>query len=76
MIPKSIAPSESRLAGISVSHIRIKAVNNDIGMVMVANSAPRGLPKKIISTPITNKIPKESVCEMVFNVASTSSVRS
>ena len=32
-IPKSIAPNESRLAGISVTFIRIKATSSDSGIV-------------------------------------------
>jgi len=57
IIPKSIAPSDNRLAGILVSHIKIKAISNEIGIVIVASNAPLGLPRKIISTPITSNIP-------------------
>ena len=50
MMPKSIAPSESRLAGMLVRCIRMKAISSDSGMVMATMSAPRTLPRNRIST--------------------------
>ena len=65
MIPKSMAPSDSRLAGMSVSHMRINAISSDRGMVTVASRALLGLPRKIINMASTSRIPKERVCTMV-----------
>ena len=75
-IPKSIAPSESRLAGISVSCIRIKAINRDNGMVSATSNAPRQLPRNRISTSTTSTIPSNRVWETVCKVVSTRLVRS
>ena len=55
-IPKSIAPKESRFAGIFVTCIKIKAINRDKGMVKATNKAPRQLPKNKISTKTTNTL--------------------
>ena len=75
-IPKSIAPNDNRFAGISVTCIRIKAINRDNGMVKATSNAPRQFPKKRISTSTTNTIPSKSVCETVCKVVFTKSVRS
>ena len=76
MIPKSMAPSDRRLAGISVRYIRIKAISKDTGMVIETSNAPRQLPKNKISTITTNAIPIKSVWETVSKVVSTRLVRS
>ena len=70
-IPKSMAPSESRLAGTSVKCIRINATSNDIGMAIATRNAARGLPKKQISTAMTSNIPNSNVCETVCKVVFT-----
>ena len=75
-IPKSIAPSDSRLAGISVIFIRIKAINSDNGIVTATSSAPRQLPRNRINTSTTSSIPSNSVCDTVCSVVLTRSVRS
>ena len=76
MIPKSMAPSDRRLAGISVRCIRIKAISKDTGMVIETSNAPRQLPKNKISTITTNAIPINSVWETVSKVVFTRLVRS
>ncbi|MNK70526.1 hypothetical protein D3C87_899500 [compost metagenome] len=76
IIPKSIAPKDNRLAGISVKCINIKAINNESGMVMATNRAPRQLPRKRISTRMTSTIPSSSVLDTVCRVLSTRLVRS
>ncbi|MNV23120.1 hypothetical protein D3C71_1141220 [compost metagenome] len=76
IIPKSIAPKESKLAGIWVKCIRIKAINKDNGIVMATKSAPRQLPRKIIRTKITKIIPSRRVLETVCRVLSTKLVLS
>ncbi|OAV74270.1 hypothetical protein Barb7_02247 [Bacteroidales bacterium Barb7] len=70
-MPKSTAPSESRLAGISVRYIRMKATSSDRGMVTATSSAPRQLPRKIIRMATTSIIPKNRVWETVRKVVST-----
>ncbi len=76
IIPKSMAPKESRLAGISVKCINIKAISKEIGIVIATKTAPRQLPKNKIKTKTTSPIPSIKVRDTVFNVVSTKSVRS
>ena len=76
IIPKSIAPSDRRLAGISVRCIRIKAISNDTGIVIDTNNAPRQLPRNRISTRNTKAIPISKVWDTVLKVVSTKLVRS
>ena len=76
MMPKSIAPSDSKFAGMLVKRIKINAIRIDSGMVVATISELRGLPKNSISTKITRPMPSTMVCETVFKVVFTSSVRS
>ena len=71
IIPKSIAPNDSRFAGIFVKCIKINAISNAIGIVIATNNAPFQLPRKIIRTMITNVIPSSNVWETVFSVVVT-----
>src|SRR6266508_42822 len=75
-IPKSIAPSESRLAGIPARYIQMKAKSSESGMVSAVSSAARALPRKSNSTPITITNPSTSVRETVLSVLLTRSARS
>ena len=75
-MPKSMAPSDSRLAGMPVRCIRMKATSSEIGMVAATIRALSGLPRKISRIPITRSMPKKSVCSTVLSVVPTSSVRS
>ena len=76
MIPKSIAPKESKFAGMLVTFIKMKAINKEIGIVIATKSAPRQLPNTIIRIRITSPIPSIMVLEIVANVVSTKSVLS
>ena len=72
-IDKEIVPncwrvcSESRLAGMPVIFIRIKANNSEKGMVRVTTSAERKLPSKKIRTMMTMETPSNKVLATVFN---------
>ncbi len=72
MMPKSMAPSDSRLAGILVWYIRMNATTIANGMVMPTISALRGLPRNRMSTISTRPMPSKTVCETLSMVASTS----
>ncbi len=76
MMPKSIAPSDSRLAGILKWCIRMNAVSSDSGIVMATMIAARGLPRNSSSTIDTSVMPSMSVLPTVCTVASTSLLRS
>ena len=76
IIPKSIAPKESKLAGIWVKCMSINAINKDNGIVMATRSAPRQLPRKMMRTKITRIIPSKRVLETVCSVLSTKLVLS
>ena len=61
MMPKSIAPSESRLTEIFVWNIKMNATTIANGMVMPTISALRGLPRKRMSTMSTSPMPENTV---------------
>ena len=60
-IPKSIAPMDRRLAGMSVSHMRINAIMSENGIANATTNALRGFPRKIIRIAMTSIIPKTNV---------------
>ena len=76
MMPKSIAPSESRFAGTLVKRMSTKANNSESGTVRATIRAERTLPRNSRSTSTTSPIPTNKVWETVARVACTSSVRS
>ena len=75
-MPKSMAPRLSRLAGMPVRCIRMKATSREIGMVAATMSALFGLPRKMSRIPMTSSIPNRSVCSTVLRVVPTRFVRS
>ncbi len=76
IIPKSIAPNESKFAGMLVTFININATSREIGIVIATNKAPRQLPNTTIRIRITKPIPSNIVLDIVDNVVSTNSVLS
>ncbi len=76
MMPKSIAPSDSRLAGMCDSRMAMKAISRDRGITVATISALRGLPRKRIKTRMTRPMPSIMVRDTVASVVRTSSVRS
>ncbi len=68
MIPKSIAPSESRFAGMFVRCMHMNANRSDSGMVSAMSSAPRMLPTNSSTTTVTRMSPSDKVREMVWTV--------
>ena len=65
IMPKSMAPNDSKLAGISVTCIRRKAMRSANGIVNATNSAPRQLLRNKMSTSTTSIIPSNRVCDTV-----------
>ncbi len=59
MMPKSMAPSDSRLAEIPLWYIRMKATTIANGTVMPTINALRGLPRKRMRTMSTRPMPDE-----------------
>ncbi len=75
-MPKSMAPSDSRLAGIFAWCMKMKASSSAMGMVSATISAARGLPRKTSSTRVTTIRPSARVLPTVWVVRSISVVRS
>ena len=75
-MPKSMAPSDSRLAGTPLTFISTKAMSSASGMVMATMRAPRRLRRKSISTTMTSSMPTSRVCDTVFKVSPTKLVLS
>ena len=75
-MPKSIAPSESRFAGILKWCMQMKAVSSASGIVTATINAARGLPRYSSSTSVTSSMPSSSVLPTVCRVACTSELRS
>ena len=61
MMPKSIAPNESRLAGTFVKCMHMNANRRDSGIVSAMRSAPRTLPTNSRTTIVTSVRPSRSV---------------
>ena len=76
MMPKSIAPSEIRLAGVSLTFIRMNAPHSASGILIAAMIAALKFPRKKISTRKTSAIPMVRFSITVCSVVSTSEVRS
>ncbi len=75
-MPKSIAPSESRLAAIPISCIPRAAKSIAMGMVAATSRPARRLPSKRNRTAMTSRAPAVKLCLTVWITWSTSSVRS
>ncbi len=65
MIPKSIAPSDNKLAGMPVSRMRIKANKSANGIVSATTNADRMLPRKKIKMITTMETPANKVSPTV-----------
>lgn len=76
MMPKSIAPSENKLAGILVALMMMKTVTSAIGIATAATMALRGLPRNRIKTMQTRPIPSSTVWVTLCTVSLTRSSRS
>jgi len=76
MMPKSIAPRESKLAGMPRQVRPIKVANSDSGMMTATMAAARKLPRKSSSTKVTSIAPSARFLKTVWRVVSMSQVRS
>ena len=76
MMPKSMAPSDNRLAEIPAWYITMKVVVMANGTVMPTIKALRGLPRKRMSTMSTSPMPENTVCPTLPMVEFTRLVRS
>ena len=76
MIPKSIAPSERRLAGIPRSVRPMNVASSERGMITATIAAARTLPRNKSSTAPTSMAPSSKFLNTVFRVVSMSQVRS
>ena len=74
--PKSIAPTESRLADSPRSSISVMAKDSAKGMVIATMMAVRRLPRKIHCTRKISTIPSTMLCSTVWVVMLISSARS
>ncbi len=76
MMPKSIAPSDSRLAGIPMKLRPRKVASSASGMVTATIAAARRLPRNIHSTIDTRSAPSSRLVNTVVSVLPISQVRS
>ncbi len=74
-MPKSIAPSEMRLAGVLVNFIPAKATSSAMGMLMAVRSAARALPRKKNRTIVTRNMPSIALWSTVCVVSLVSAPR-
>ena len=74
--PKSIAPTESRLADSPRSTMMPTAKNSAKGMVAATISALRRLPRKTHCSRKISTMPSAMLCRTVFVVSSMRSLRS
>ncbi len=76
MMPKSIAPSESRLAGMPIQVRPRKVASSASGMVTATMKAARMLPRKSQRTKETSSAPSSRLVKTVVSVLPISQVRS
>ena len=76
IMPKSIAPIESRLAGMCAQSRQMNANSSANGIVTATISAVRTLKRKMPSTTSTRIIPRTRLASTVRVVSWISSVRS
>ena len=76
IIPKSIAPIESRLALMPMARRQIKAKSSANGMIMDTITVVRQSAIKINTMKVTSKIPSIRLCVTVRTARSTRSSRS
>ena len=75
-MPKSSAPSESRLAGMCFRSRQMAANSSEKGMVSATMSAPRTLPRKRNRMIDDQEIPSVRLCSTVCVVKCSRSLRS
>ena len=76
MMPKSIAPSDSRLAGTPIHVSPMKVASSASGIVTATMAAARRLPRNSHSTTDTSSAPSIRLVNTVFSVLPISQVRS
>ena len=76
MIPKSIAPIESRLADIPINRRQMKANNSASGMMIETISVVRQSAMNSNTIQVTKKIPSSKLRVTVCTARSTRSSRS
>ena len=75
-MPKSSAPSDSRLAGMPFRFRQVAANSSENGMVSATMSAPRTLPRNRNRMITTRMMPSVRLCSTVWVVKCTRSLRS
>ena len=76
MMPKSIAPSDSRLAGMPIQVRPMKVARSASGIVTATMNAARTFPKNNQSTNETSSAPSVRLVNTVVSVLPMSQVRS
>jgi len=76
MMPKSMAPRESRFAGIPRQVRPIKVASRESGIIKATMNAARKLPRKSRSTNVTSIAPSARFLKTVCKVVLMSQVRS
>ena len=76
IIPKSMAPIESRLADIPITRKQINANNRDNGIITATITVVRQSAMKIKTINVTSNIPSIKLCVTVFTARFTKSSRS
>ncbi len=76
MMPKSIAPTESKPIGMPVTYISNSATKSENGIVKATSAAIEGRPRNNSSTSTTSVMPSMTLCATVCSVLWTRNVRS
>ena len=71
MMPKSMAPIESRPIGMLVKYISVRATKREKGIVIATRAAMDGRPKNSNNTSTTKVMPSDTLCATVCSVLST-----
>ncbi len=76
MMPKSIAPSDSRFAGMPRIVRPMKVASSDSGIIAATIADARRLPRNTNSTTVTSAAPSSRFVNTVRSVVPISQVRS
>ena len=76
MMPKSMAPSDSRLAGMPRQVSPMNVASKESGIISATMKAARMLPRKSSSTKVTSPAPSARFSNTVVSVVLISQVRS
>ena len=71
MMPKSMAPIDSRPMGMLVKYISTRANSSEKGIVTATRAAMDGRPRNSNNTSTTSVMPSDTLCATVCSVLST-----